>query len=220
MGVLGMETGNGDFEVVDLCFAGLPEVYHPKAGSSGTANGKSKAKVEESMDVDGGEHVIEVKSDHSQSGSRENLGCHRIRAVNRQCDCCAGHEGRAPGGVADGRRWWRCSEFSRVLYDNSQDQLQGVRIARLILAGNTLTTPQKGEDDKMPVCSEYTLQLTIETLLRGAGEWKAEPPNENALSASLRPPRVLFANQPRSWTIRSCRRPSSTAGHAKGHVWR
>lgn len=51
MAVMGFETGNGDFEVVDLCFAGLPDVYRPKAGSSG---GKGKAKAEDdAMDVDG-----------------------------------------------------------------------------------------------------------------------------------------------------------------------
>lgn len=46
MGVLGVETGGGDFEVVDLCYAGLPEVYKP------AANGAGKQKAEESMDVD------------------------------------------------------------------------------------------------------------------------------------------------------------------------
>lgn len=51
MGVLGFENSSGDFEVMELCFAGMPDVYHPS--SSGTANGKGKAK--ESMDVDDGE---------------------------------------------------------------------------------------------------------------------------------------------------------------------
>jgi DNA polymerase delta subunit 2 len=34
---------------------------------------------------------------------------------------------------------------------DKQDQLEGGRIARLILAGNTLTMPIKGEDDHKPV---------------------------------------------------------------------
>lgn len=50
MGVLGVETGSGDFEVMDLCFAGFPDVFHPS--SSGAVNGKGKAK--ETMDVDEG----------------------------------------------------------------------------------------------------------------------------------------------------------------------
>jgi DNA polymerase delta subunit 2 len=53
MSALGFETGNGDFEVVDICFAGLPDVYRPTAGPSG---GKAKGKaVEDAMDVDEGE---------------------------------------------------------------------------------------------------------------------------------------------------------------------
>jgi DNA polymerase delta subunit 2 len=56
MAVLGFETGNGDFEVVDLCFAGLPDVYRPTPGPSGIGSGKGKAKAsEDAMDVDDGE---------------------------------------------------------------------------------------------------------------------------------------------------------------------
>lgn len=53
MAALGYETSSGDFEVVDLCFAGLPEVYLPQASSSTLEKGKGKAKDEESMAVDG-----------------------------------------------------------------------------------------------------------------------------------------------------------------------
>lgn len=48
MGVLGVETGNGDFEVVDLCYAGMPSVFKPAANGKG----KGKAKEEDAMDVD------------------------------------------------------------------------------------------------------------------------------------------------------------------------
>lgn len=42
----------------------------------------------------------------------------------------------------------------------SQDQLEGGRIARLILAGNTLTMPIKGEDDHKPVsCRDHNVSL-------------------------------------------------------------
>jgi len=52
MAVLGMETSSGDFEVIDLCFAGLPDIYTPKASTS--ANGKGKAKAKETeMELDG-----------------------------------------------------------------------------------------------------------------------------------------------------------------------
>lgn len=53
MAALGMETHNGDFEVIDLCFAGLPEVYQPEAGPSGAANGKGKTKAENADMADG-----------------------------------------------------------------------------------------------------------------------------------------------------------------------
>lgn len=53
MAALGMETGNGDFEVIDLCFPGMPTLYKsPTAGPSMAVNGKGKAKAEDEMDVD------------------------------------------------------------------------------------------------------------------------------------------------------------------------
>ena len=49
MAALGMETSSGDFEVVDLCFAGLPDLVKPTAGPSGTSTkGKEKEKVKDS----------------------------------------------------------------------------------------------------------------------------------------------------------------------------
>ncbi len=44
-----------------------------------------------------------------------------------------------------------CGIKNNLTHD-SQDQLDGARIARLILAGNSLTMPVRGEDDKNPVC--------------------------------------------------------------------
>jgi len=51
MAVLGMETSSGDFEVIDLCFAGLPDLYTPNPPANG--KGKGKADNEEAMEVDG-----------------------------------------------------------------------------------------------------------------------------------------------------------------------
>jgi DNA polymerase delta subunit 2 len=51
MAVLGMETSSGDFEVIDLCFAGLPDLYTPSPPVNG--KGKGKASEDEVMDVDG-----------------------------------------------------------------------------------------------------------------------------------------------------------------------
>lgn len=47
MAALGMETSSGDFEVIDLCFAGLPDLATSEAGpsnSNGSTKGKEKAK--------------------------------------------------------------------------------------------------------------------------------------------------------------------------------
>ena len=48
LGVLGVETSNGDFEVVDLCFPGMAPQH-----SSGLSWSPLKTS-DESMDVDGG----------------------------------------------------------------------------------------------------------------------------------------------------------------------
>jgi len=48
MAALGMETSSGDFEVIDLCFAGLPDIYTPKSSSSTNVKGKAKAKEDDS----------------------------------------------------------------------------------------------------------------------------------------------------------------------------
>jgi len=57
MAALGMETSSGDFEVIDLCFAGLPDLVKPSKdipsnGVNGSTKGKGKAK-DEQMDIDG-----------------------------------------------------------------------------------------------------------------------------------------------------------------------
>ena len=55
MAALGMETTFGDFEVIDLCFAGLPNLVKPEAGPSRTVNGdpKGKGRAKESVDMNG-----------------------------------------------------------------------------------------------------------------------------------------------------------------------
>lgn len=70
MAVLGMETSAGDFEVVDICFAGLPDIVKPPSAGdvvgangsgpsvngNGSGKGKGKGKAEaaaEDVDMDG-----------------------------------------------------------------------------------------------------------------------------------------------------------------------
>ncbi len=54
MAALGMETTSGDFEVIDLCFAGLPDLLRPEAGPS-MSNGdvKGKGRARENMNKNG-----------------------------------------------------------------------------------------------------------------------------------------------------------------------
>lgn len=59
MAALGMETSSGDFEVIDVCFAGLPELYKAPHATA-LANGKGKAKAE-AMDVDGESLLADVR---------------------------------------------------------------------------------------------------------------------------------------------------------------
>jgi len=78
MAVLGMETSSGDFEVIDLCFAGLPDIYTPKASTS--ANGKGKAKAKDTdIELDGTcSHLREYETDESsrvwQDMGRDGFG--------------------------------------------------------------------------------------------------------------------------------------------------
>jgi DNA polymerase delta subunit 2 len=60
MAALGVETTSGDFEVIDICFAGLADLVVTDAGPSKVVNGKGvagkgkgKAKEEE-MEIDRG----------------------------------------------------------------------------------------------------------------------------------------------------------------------
>ena len=60
MAALGMETSSGDFEVIDLCFAGLPDLLKPEAGPSNGVDwsSKGKGKAKQDMDIDGGFELI------------------------------------------------------------------------------------------------------------------------------------------------------------------
>lgn len=55
MAALGMETSSGDFEVIDVCFAGMPDLTKPEAGPSGTnGTAKGKEKAKDGMEAEGG----------------------------------------------------------------------------------------------------------------------------------------------------------------------
>jgi hypothetical protein len=74
MAALGMETSSGDFEVIDLCFAGMPELAKPEAGPSntnGSAKGKEKAKNGSDVTRGSPKHMTDVS--HGQRKRRPGL---------------------------------------------------------------------------------------------------------------------------------------------------
>ncbi|OWZ59501.1 DNA polymerase delta subunit 2 [Cryptococcus neoformans c45] len=128
MAALGMETPSGDFEVIDICFAGMPDklVLNP-----GPPNAKKKGKVENDEDIDMREDAkIELpESEKTWVAMVSGL------SIGTQ---------EAPTDLkAEMLVEWLMGEIG-----GPSDQLGGGRIARLIVAGNSLTLPVKGEDDK------------------------------------------------------------------------
>ena len=100
MAVLGMETSSGDFEVIDLCFAGLPDIYTPKASTS--ANGKGKAKAKDNgTELDGMVlYFARETTDESSRRVRQNMGRDGFWVVDGSAGGPSGPQGRDDGRVA------------------------------------------------------------------------------------------------------------------------
>jgi len=100
MAVLGMETSSGDFEVIDLCFAGLPDIYTPKASTS--ANGKGKAKAKDNgTELDGTSSYLRLDStDKSSQRVRQNMGRDGFGIIDGCTGSSRGSEGGNDGRVA------------------------------------------------------------------------------------------------------------------------
>ncbi|GMK55458.1 hypothetical protein CspeluHIS016_0205140 [Cutaneotrichosporon spelunceum] len=118
MGVLGVETGGGDFEVVDLCYAGMPRVFMP------AANGKGKEREEgeggDAMDVD---------------ESREKTWVALVSGLS------IGTETALLDMKAQLLVEWLMGETGGV-----EDQRIAERITRLVLVGNSLSIPVVKDD--------------------------------------------------------------------------
>lgn len=112
MAALGMETSSGDFEVIDLCFAGFPDLATPEAGPS-HSNGSTKGKEKAKGDDDEGE-LSALRCFSAHISRRENLGGIGIRSICRIAGSASGSEGSTAGRMAHGREW-RCSGMS-LLY--------------------------------------------------------------------------------------------------------
>ncbi|WRT66895.1 uncharacterized protein IL334_003859 [Kwoniella shivajii] len=130
MAVLGMETSSGDFEVIDLCFAGLPDKLEIEAGpSKDNGKGKQKAKADNDEEM--------TKNGTNGTGVEEKTWVALVSGLSVGAQ-------EAPADLkCELLVEWLTGEGGGVL-----DQLDGGRVARLILVGNSLTTPVRGEDDK------------------------------------------------------------------------
>ncbi|KAL7422155.1 DNA polymerase delta small subunit Cdc1 [Cryptotrichosporon argae] len=121
MAALGLETGAGDFEVIDLCFAGLSDVYHPQS-SAEPGNGKGKGR-DMDMDLKEEDKTWVALVSGLSAGSNDTPADMKSQLLVE----------------------WLMGESGGL-----QEKVDASRIARLILAGNSLTAPVKGLDDRKP----------------------------------------------------------------------
>ncbi|KAI5453853.1 DNA polymerase delta small subunit Cdc1 [Naganishia albida] len=138
---LGMETASGDFEVIDLCYAGLPPIAAPASDPSNqipdktsTAKGKGKAKQEPVKKV-----VQEEPMDVDESGDKEPKWVALISGVSA-----------GSAEVPEDLKTQLLVEWLVGEGGGMEDQLDGARVASLILAGNSLSQPVRNEDDRKP----------------------------------------------------------------------
>jgi DNA polymerase delta subunit 2 len=126
MAALGMETSSGDFEVIDLCFAGLPDLLRPEAGPSNDVNRSSKGKdrAKEDIVVDGRclrSLDFRAKLSRRRFGEksliREDMGRAGVRLVSWRARSTCGSQGGTLGRMVDRRDWWTCREPQGVWLD-------------------------------------------------------------------------------------------------------
>ncbi|WVQ70346.1 uncharacterized protein L199_008573 [Kwoniella botswanensis] len=206
MAALGMETSSGDFEVIDLCFAGLPDKLDVQAGSSSKANGKGKGKANSDEDVD----MTGNGADGDGSDEKTWVALVSGLSVGAQ---------EAPADLkCELLVEWLTGEGGGI-----SDQLDGVRIARLILAGNSLTTPVRGEDDKkikrfnnsnkplFPNHPTKTLSTLLEDLLSSSLPINIIPGPSDPSGATLPQqalPKVMFGTKDKTVGLESGTNPS------------
>ncbi|WWC69696.1 uncharacterized protein I206_103639 [Kwoniella pini CBS 10737] len=204
MAALGMETSSGDFEVIDLCFAGLPDKLDVQAGPS-KANGKGKEKAKASEDVEmtgNGMNVQDAEKTWVALVSGLSVGAQEAPA-DLKCELLVEWLTGEGGGISD--------------------QFDGGRIARLILAGNSLTTPVRGEDDKKikrfnnstkPLFANHptkTLSTLIEDLLASSLPINIIPGPSDPAGATLPQqalPKVMFGSKDKTRGLECGTNPS------------
>ncbi|WVO17005.1 hypothetical protein L204_104691 [Cryptococcus depauperatus] len=132
MAALGTETSGGDFEVLDICFSGLPDKLKVDGAPNKAVKSKAKAKGDEDYDME-----------EAQSGLAES----EKTWVALVSGLSIGSSTVAADLKAEMMVEWLVGEMGGPM-----DQLAGVRIARLIIAGNALAASVKGQDDRKVKC--------------------------------------------------------------------
>lgn len=167
MAVLGMETASGDFEVIDICFAGLPDMAahssdpsnkitqsvdssSTKKGSLGKGKGKTKAEL--AVADDDGDVQME-SMDKAAETTKEPVWVAIVSGISA-----------GSSDVPEDLKSQLLTEWLMGEAGGSQDQLDGAKVAHVILAGNSLAAPVKNEDDRKPVSPRPLCTLHRSTL--------------------------------------------------------
>ncbi|KAJ9120752.1 hypothetical protein QFC22_002683 [Naganishia vaughanmartiniae] len=160
MAALGMETASGEFEVIDVCFAGLPPLAAPSGDPSNqiadpakpsTTKGKGKAIKPETA-----KKTAEAAKDSAMAvDGEENDG------TVKEPKWVAMISGVSAGSaeVPEDLKTELLTEWLVGEAGGMEDQLDGARVTNLILAGNSLSQPVRHEDDRKPKRYGYDASL-------------------------------------------------------------
>lgn len=136
VGVLGAQTSGGEFEVVDICFPGLPPQLPLASSSSSTSKGKGKA-----VDPDGDVDMTSAPNGDAHPVQGEEDGWVAL---------ISGLDMQGSQGRADVR--------AQLLAEYLTGETGGVdergvtrKIARVIIAGNAFAEPEREVETKKPV---------------------------------------------------------------------
>ena len=208
MAALGLETSSGDFEVIDICFAGMPDLVKPSAGlaPSGTAKGKEKAEE----DGDGQYHaptcthlMLDTTSDAKTwvaIASGLSVGSQEAPAdlkVQLLAEWLMGEM----GGASVNRSWLACQAIQ--LTPGPNRRLKDIKIDPSWQYPYG-ASPWRGRQEANALQLKQTA-IHIQ-------------PNSNAVHHSIRSPLHVSADQPSTWPERSSRSDVTTTTSPQSHV--
>lgn len=150
LGALGIETHNGDFEVVDICYPGMAP--QPSAGIPWPA----LPEVKDAMEVDGAfrpdSHAIVYLTGY-MAGTDKHFPSSSDEWIALVSGLEIGSANTSDGQIQ------LLAEFLTAEVSGPQEQSQAARISRLIIAGNSLgaltdnVSATHGESERKAVCT-------------------------------------------------------------------